>query len=242
VDAGTAHVSIVQHTNAASEHALTFAELARLVHDFKGPLSLVALESQVLQAQLDDGAHVEMVDSIARVLLNVNYIDRMVHDLIDSCAIDTGHFALHRAPTELRALVESVATRMTAWRDHDRLVVEADTRVTVALDALRIERVIANLVHNALAYSPEASSVVVGLRVTRGVARVSVRDRGPGIPREELPHVFDEYRRASTGCAHDGSGLGLFVSKQIVEAHGGRIGVDSMPGLGSDFYFELPLL
>jgi len=231
----------VQDRNAGSEHALTFAELAQLVHDFKGPLSLVALETQVLQAQLDDGAHIEMVDSIARVLLNINYIDRMVHDLIDSCALDTGHFKLHRVPTELRSLVESVARRMAALRDHDRIVVEAHQRVTLAIDALRIERVIANLVHNALAYSPEDTRVVVGLESGKGVARVSVRDTGPGISHEELAYVFDEYRRASTGFTHDGSGLGLFVSKQIVEAHGGRIGVDSMPGLGSEFYFELPL-
>jgi hypothetical protein len=65
-------------------HALSFSELAQLVHDFKSPLSLVALETQVLQTQLDDGAHVEMVHAITRVLLNLDYIDRMVHDLIDS--------------------------------------------------------------------------------------------------------------------------------------------------------------
>ncbi len=227
--------------NAGSEHALTFAELAQLVHDFKGPLSLVALETQVLQAQLDDGDHVEMVGSIARVLLNLNYIDRMIHDVIDSCALDSGHFTLHRTPTELRTLVEGVARRMAALRDHDRIAVAAHHRVTLAIDALRIERVIANLVHNALAYSPEDTQVVVALETSGGMARVSVRDRGPGIARDELAHVFDEYRRASTGHAHEGSGLGLFVSKQIVEAHGGRIGVDSVPGLGSEFYFELPI-
>src|SRR5262245_50210639 len=71
--------------------ALSFAELAHVVHDFKSPLSVVTLETQVLQRQLDDGGHVEMVNATARMLLNLDYIDRLVQDLVDSCAIDAGH-------------------------------------------------------------------------------------------------------------------------------------------------------
>lgn len=223
-----------------TEHALTFSELAKLVHDFKAPLSLVALETQVLQAQLDDGAHDEMVHAMTRVLLNVNYIDRMVHDLIDSCAIDAGHFALHRRPTELCDLLETVTLRMAAVRPPGRIVLDAHSRVTLNVDSLRIERVVANLLHNALAYSPEDTSVVVALRVSPHTVKVSVRDNGPGIARGELDHIFDQYHRADAAALHEGSGLGLFVSKQIVEAHGGRIAVDSTPGQGSEFYFELP--
>jgi signal transduction histidine kinase len=82
--------------------------------------------------------------------------------------------------------------------------------------------------------------VVVKLETTQRSARVSVRDTGPGIPTDQVDHLFDAFRRASTTSNPDGSGLGLFVSKQIIDAHGGRIGVDSKPGLGSEFYFELP--
>jgi signal transduction histidine kinase len=224
-----------------AQHGLAFSELVRLVHDFKSPLSLVALETQVLQTQLDDGEHAEMVDAIGRVLRNINYIDRMVHDLIDSCAIDSGHFTLHRRATELSDLIENVLVRMTASRDHGRILFESHGRITVKLDPLRIERVVANFVQNALAYSPERTPVLVKLELPRGHARVSVRDQGPGIARDDIEHVFDEYRRATTTAAHEGSGLGLFVSKQIIEAHGGRIGVDSTPGRGSEFYFDLPL-
>jgi signal transduction histidine kinase len=222
------------------ERALSFSDLVQLVHDFKAPLSLVALETQVLQSQLDDGAHVEMVHATTRVLLNIDYIDRMVHDLIDSCALDLGRFALHCTPTELLDLVEGVTQRMATARDHDRLRLEASDRVTVNIDALRIERVTANLVHNALAYS-NGGRVLVKLETTPRVARVSVRDTGPGISPDQLAHVFDAFRRAARPDEHEGSGLGLFVSKQIINAHGGHIGVDSLPGQGSEFYFELPL-
>jgi signal transduction histidine kinase len=226
---------------AVMEHALTYSELVQLVHDFKGPLTLVALETQVLQMQLDDGAHADMVDAIGRVLLNVNYIDRMMHGLIDSWAIETGHFVLHRKSTELRDLLENVVARMTLSRERGRIVLEARGRATLDIDALRIERVIANLVYNALVYSSEDTRVTVSFTTTAEAARISVRDDGPGIAPAELEHLFDEARRGSVGQTHDGHGLGLFVSKQIIQAHGGVIGVESTVGVGSEFFFELPL-
>src|SRR5262245_12428869 len=210
-------------TDVDGGHALSFAELAQLVHDFKSPRSLVALETQVLQTQLDDGAHVEMVHAITRVLLNLDYIDRMVHDLIDSCAIDAGHFEIHRAPTELVALLETVTMRMASSRDRGRIILDAPHRMVLHIDALRIERVVANLVHNALKYSADGTRVVVRLDTSKGVARIAVIDAGPGITHDEVDHVFEEYRRSTAAHLHDSSGLGLYVSKRIVEAHGGRI-------------------
>jgi signal transduction histidine kinase len=228
---------------SVTDRALTLSELAQLVHDFKGPLSLVALETQVLQKQLlDDGAHVDMVDAMARVLLNVDYIDRMVHDLIDSCALDAGHFELHRTSTDLRDLLERVTSRMATSRDAGRIALHAKVSAILRIDALRIERVVANLLQNALTYSPVEAQVAVRLETSRSIARVSVRDGGPGLARHELARVFDEYQRSSGSYLHDGSGLGLYVSKKIVNAHGGYIGVTSTPGAGSEFYFVLPLV
>ena len=221
-------------------HALTFSDLSQLVHGFKGPLSLVALETQVLQRQLDDGGHVDMVHAITRVLLNVDYIDRMVHDLIDSCALDAGHFELRRAPTDLRDLLTNVTKRMAVSKDRSRIGLEAPRTAILRLDAMRIERVVANLIQNALIQSPEDTRVFVKLDTSRSVVRVSVRDSGSGIARDKLERIFDEYHRSTSAYLHDGSGLGLFVSKQIVEAHGGYIGVESTRGSGSEFYFALP--
>jgi signal transduction histidine kinase len=225
---------------AVNGHALSFTELAQVVHDFKGPLSVVVLETQVLQKLLDDGAHDDMVNATRCMLLNLDFIDRMVHDLIDSCAIDAGRFELHRAPADLRTLLENVTTRLTT-RDRGRIVLEAPNTMTLNIDALRVERVIANLLQNALKYSADATRVVLKLDAMTDVSRVSVIDTGPGLAREDVSYVFDEYRRATTLDPHEGSGLGLHVSKRIVEAHGGRIGVESSRGIGSKFFFELPL-
>lgn len=222
-----------------STHAMSYAELAHVVHDLKSPLSVVVLETLLLRRKLDDGAHAEMMETITRMLLNIDYIDRMVQDLIDSCAFDAGQLELHRIPTDLRLLVESVAARMTSSRDRGRIVVDAPESVVVRVDALRIERVVANLVSNALKYTPRSARVVIRLEVSPA-PRISVTDSGPGVPGDEAQYIFDEHRRGSGAHAHDGNGLGLYVSKRIVEAHGGRIGVFSLPGVGSQFYFELP--
>jgi signal transduction histidine kinase len=230
-------------------HSMSFAELAQVVHDFQSPLSAVTLETQVLLNSLDDGAHVEMVNAITRVLLNLDYLDRLMQDLIDSCAIDAGKFELHRRLTNLSELLRAVAARMTPTCEPGRIVVETprsglglgEKLVSLHVDPLRIERVVANFVQNALKYAPRATRVVVRLAPRDGAVRVSVIDVGPGIPRDDAQHLFAAYRRAPTEQPHEGSGLGLYVSKRIIEAHGGTIGVETVTGAGSEFFFELPL-
>jgi signal transduction histidine kinase len=155
--------------------------------------------------------------------------------------MDVDRFEVHCRPTDLQQLIERVIERATATRDRARVHLDARASVVLSIDELRIERVIANLLGNALKYSPSTSDVIVRLETRHDVARVSVIDAGPGIPPEEVTQLFGKYRRAATSHGHEGSGLGLYVSKRIVEAHGGRIGVDSPHGIGSCFFFELPL-
>jgi signal transduction histidine kinase len=216
--------------------ALGAEDLAQIVHDLKDPLTTISLECRLLDAVLDDGAKVRR--AIDRILRNVQYLDRMVQDLLDMTALDAGSFEIHRTPTELCSLLEDVVERMAS---HGRVFLDARERVTMQIDDLRIERVVANLLQNAIKYSPACTGIVVRLEPIAGGARVSVIDGGPGLSPEEATVVFDRYRRASTSSAHAGYGLGLYVSKQIITAHGGRIGVDTTRGVGSRFFFELPV-
>jgi signal transduction histidine kinase len=183
----------------------------------------------------------EVRAALARISRNVFYADRMVQDLLDCCAIASGHLELRRTPTELRGLLAQVVDRVVSTRDSGRVWIEASSPLTVSVDALRIERVVANLIANALKYAPRPSLIGVRLEVRDGCARVSVIDDGPGLTVAESEWVFERYRRTPSSAAHEGSGLGLYISKRIVEAHGGRIGVDSVEGAGSRFYFELPV-
>jgi signal transduction histidine kinase len=111
----------------------------------------------------------------------------------------------------------------------------------VRVDAIRIERVIENLLHNALKYSSAPSAVVIRLEAVLGFATMSIVDAGPGLSTEEIQTVFDRHRRGEAARGSGGFGIGLYASRRMIEAHGGRLWVESVVGSGARFYFELPI-
>lgn len=246
--------------NAAAEHAPTrFAvgtqtfpvlpeaerviadDVAEIVHDLKSPLCAIALEATLLDAKLLQGARVEALQAVARINRNVAFLDRLVLDLLDACSLATGHFELRREPHDLRVLLEDVIDRLIIAAGRASVFLEASGPVILPMDAYRIERVVANLIDNALKYTPASSGIVVRLTRCHAGVCVSVIDSGPGIAGSELADLFERHRRAETARGRAGNGLGLYVCKKIVEAHGGKIGVESSRGVGSRFFFELPI-
>lgn len=218
-------------------------DIATLSHDLKNPLSIIALDVSVLQEQLTEGSSSELRRTLVRIERNVAYINRLLSELLDRPRATTAlESSASMAPTELSGLLHAVVERTTSMQERERVHVDAPRPVIVMGDATRLERVIANLVINALKYSVRASAIGVRLEVVGDHACVSVIDQGPGVAPGELRSLFERHGRASSALGHEGSGLGLYVSRKIVEAHGGRIGVESELGEGSRFYFELPLL
>lgn len=215
-------------------------ELASIVHDLKNPLATIALESYMLELRFTEAMDQAMLKAFGRIRQNLDFVDRLVHDLLDTAASDAGGLELVRRPTELAALIEDVIERSVPSRDRNRVFLEAPSAVIAEIDDVRIQRVVANLVQNALKYSPPAGGVIVRVEASAERVTVSVIDAGPGVPAHEQPFLFARYRRASTGAGIEGTGLGLYVSRRIVEAHGGAIGVENVRGAGARFYFELP--
>lgn len=230
----------ILRTAETTEAGLREDNMAQIVHDLKSPLSTIVLEACLLDDKLACAQSSDVRGAVARITHNVEFLDRMVHELLDLCSHDAGRLQLHRRPTELRTLLEQIIDRVVPTRDRGRVSLQAADPLTTSIDALRIERVVANLLQNALKYAPKTSDVVVQLAAVNDAIRVSVDNTGSGISPVEIGYVFDRFRRASTAAGHEGSGLGLYVSKKIVEAHGGRIGATSAPGGGSQFFFELP--
>ncbi|HEY3190319.1 MAG TPA: ATP-binding protein [Solirubrobacteraceae bacterium] len=216
--------------------------LALISHDLRSPLTAVIAEAQLVQRRLlQEGrgraAHARLATSI---IANARRMDAMIQELLETSRLESGTAPLRTEPVELVRLVEGVVERVGA----DRVRVQALAGGTwVSVDAGQVERVLINLVGNALKYSPPDSPVVVRVGRAKDEALVSVADRGAGIAPDELSRLFRRFTRLRAGPPGDveGIGLGLYIARLIVEAHGGRIWAESDVGEGSTFTFSLPL-
>lgn len=207
-------------------------------HDLRTPLHSIALHGELLRRSLSARGLAEETGSVEAMLDGVSRMAAMLGDLLETTRLESGNLQLHRTTIDLAGLVASVQQREGSG-DAARLHVEAPHPVTVSADPERLARVLENLLSNALRYSSED----VILRVERQAADaiVSVVDRGPGIASDELPRLFQRFYRAASAGTVEGLGLGLYGSRLIIEAHGGRIWAESELGRGSAFRFSLPI-
>ena len=175
--------------------------------------------------------------------------DRLVdlaEDLLDVTRVQAGRLELLREPTDLVALARRVLTRrqLTTER-HTLTLLTALPHLVVQADPRRMEQVLSNLIGNAIKYSPEGGAIEVTIRVDneKHEALLAVRDHGIGIPQHEQARVFGRFARAGNAQAHGirGAGLGLYLCRDLVEAHGGRIWLESTEEQGSTFFVTLPL-
>jgi signal transduction histidine kinase len=222
------------------EDQLTF--LAGVAHDLRNPLSALKMSAALVTSGRPIPEE-RMQKTMALVRRQVSRLDRMVGDLLDSTRIEAGRFELQLEERDARELAREVAELYQAGgSSHDLRLDLPEEPVLLNCDPTRVEQVLHNLVSNALKYSPTSSRVDVIVGREGEEAVLSVVDRGIGVSAEEMRNLFMPFRRS--GRAREkapGVGLGLSVARRIVEAHGGRIEVDSRPGVGSTFRVRLPL-
>lgn len=216
--------------------------LGGVAHDLRGPLGALklGLASVSRQATLPPEPRIRrMVEMAER---QVARMERMVGDFLDTARIEAGKLDLSFDWRDAREIVGEVASLFEGTSSKHQLVVDLPpNEVWVRCDALRLEQVLGNLLSNALKFSPDGGQVRVQLRRDNDEAVVSVEDSGVGISEEDQGRLFEPYRRV--GPNRDtipGIGLGLFVVHQLVQAHGGRIEVESAPGRGTTFSVRLP--
>ncbi|KFA89055.1 HAMP domain-containing sensor histidine kinase [Archangium violaceum] len=221
------------------EEQLTF--LAGVAHDLRNPLSALKMSAALVTSGRPIPEE-RMQKTMALVRRQVARLDRMVGDLLDATRIEAGRFELSLEERDARELATAVVELYQAGgSSHDLRLHLPEEPVLLCCDATRVEQVLHNLVSNALKYSQGGSRVDVIVGYESEEAVLSVVDRGIGISSEELRMLFAPFRR--TGRAREkapGVGLGLSVARRIVEAHGGRIEVESRPGVGSTFRVRLP--
>lgn len=214
-------------------------DIASVAHDVKTPLSIIMLEASVIEQRFGRALTPQLRHGLERILTNAAYIDRLVSDLLDLGCHDSGRLEIRRERVELGQLIESSLERGVSTVDRSRITVDLRQRAVVIADPVRLERVLSNLVANAFKHGARRAPVTVRLDVKGRLATVSVIDAGPGLSAQQCRELFERYRRGK--ARNDGYGLGLYISRRIVEAHGGRIGVHSAVGKGCRFYFELPV-
>jgi signal transduction histidine kinase len=164
-----------------------------------------------------------------------------VSQLLDVSRLGGGRLVLDRQVTDLAALVQGIGTAMQTTTSRHTLLVQTPARVLALVDPLRLEQVVTNLLDNAIKYSPEGGQIEVELvQPSPGLARLAVADHGIGIPPERREHVFERFYQAREGDHASGMGLGLYISRQIVELHGGSIKPEFPPDGGTQFSIELP--
>lgn len=218
------------------------AFLGGVVHDLRNPLSVLKLSSAALSNPKTppsvDGTH----KALGMIKRQVERLERMLEDLLDAARVEAGHLELRITRRDLRDVCrEVVETFREGAPRHELLLLLPAEPVPLAFDPLRIEQVLTNLVSNAIKYSPRGGVVEVELGQRERHAVLEVRDHGIGIPEEDRKRIFEPFRRsgASRGLV-PGAGMGLFVARRIVEAHRGRIEVESECGIGTRFRVHLP--
>jgi signal transduction histidine kinase len=226
---------------AAEQFRLELLSLAS--HELRAPLTSIRGYANTLvreYGRLGEATQREFLEGIAS---EAERLSRLVSDLLDSTQIEEGRLRIERrAVTPNRLCEEAVRTASHPDARHVfQVEVEADLPEVLA-DPIRIHQALSNLLSNAMKFSAEGSEVIVGAGRRNDHVEFYVRDHGIGIPRGEQGRLFTRFHRAANahGPAMAGAGLGLYIAKGIVEAHGGRIGVESDLGKGSRFWFTLP--
>ncbi|MHB1134862.1 MAG: PAS domain S-box protein [Chloroflexota bacterium] len=219
--------------------------LRAVSHDLRQPLTVIQGQAQLLKSRLERaGLPARDIGGAEHIIASAKRMAKMIADLLEASRLEAGQMPLDLAPVDLHTLVVETLRQLHAPGVGKRVsVLVPEEMLPAALaDAAAIERVLGNLVGNALKYSPAETQVDVRLGLQTDQLLVSVADQGRGIAAEDLPHLFERYYRArETRERHEGLGLGLYIARLIVEAHGGKIWVESEVGKGSTFSFSLPV-
>jgi len=220
--------------------------LSMVSHELRTPLTTLKVRAQLLHRQLERADSTEMVGlGLADMERSIRRMEVLVKDLLDASLIETNMFVLRRKRCNLVELCRNLLDEYTAGNGPALIFEAPGEPIEAEVDADRISQVMINLLSNARKYSPKGYPITVTLQQVGYEAIISVRDMGVGIPAEEVPHIFEQYYRVpgveTQPGSHTGLGLGLFISRKLVERHAGRLDVQSVLGEGSVFSIVLPL-
>jgi signal transduction histidine kinase len=218
--------------------------LGAVAHDLRNPIAAVQMTAELLADGNGQLSAAERETFLADIRDQAGYMAQLIDDLLDTAQLESGRLDLDVQPVDLGDLLRTTVARHAALAGPKRTHVDLEIcpEAVVPGDPVRLRQALDNLISNAVKFSPPGSRVVVGCVAAPGTYTIRVSDDGPGIPETEHDRLFRFYERTAnrpTG-GESSTGLGLAITRRIVEGHGGNIGVDSAPGRGSTFWFTLP--
>lgn len=211
-------------------------------HELKTPITTLKGSLQLLERMKNDPSGPMFPRLIESSNKSMQKINNLVDDLLNMHRFSEGHLRLDKTMFNIAGLLDLCCNHVRIAGKHE-LIVEGDRELTMYADEHRIDQVIVNFVNNAVKYAPEGQRIYLQVSREKDMARVAVKDTGPGISADHLPHLFDRYWRVShSGPKYTGLGLGLYICAEIIKRHDGQIGADSEIGKGSTFWFTVPLI
>ncbi len=234
---------LIERARGDADLAMRDDFMGMVAHDLRTLLGGIALgaEVQIKTATNNDEAGGRIRDTAAKIQRLTARMNRLIGDLVDVVSIEAGRFAIAPKDYDADSLIREVLESFQPLASAKRMTLSATTKgpLLVRLDPERIFQVLANLLSNAIKFTDEGGTITLRVASVGSEVRFSVTDTGAGIPGDHLESIFDRFWQVSQGDRR-GLGLGLFISKCIVEAHGGRIWTESAVGKGSTFHFVLP--
>jgi PAS domain S-box-containing protein len=229
----------ITHFRTAEEIKSTFISIVS--HELRTPVALIKGYASTLRRDDARWDKRTINDSLAVIEEEADRLSRMVDDLLDASRLQAGGLSLSKGDVSLPALAARVAEGFNAQQSSQRILIEFPDRFPIILgDENRIEQVLSNLVSNSIKYAPSGEIRISGSTRPEQVI-VCVSDNGPGIEPRDLPHIFDRFYRSTNAVKQTkGAGLGLYLARAIIEAHGGRMWADPKPGSGARICFSLP--
>jgi signal transduction histidine kinase len=243
----------VQNIRAYESERATVAELRRLSalradfvslvsHELRSPMAAVIGAARTLEERWRELTAEQRMAFLALIADETNRLATLIGDVLDTSRIEAGTFSYRFTDVDLAELVRDTVAGFALHQEEVAVVAHADRQVpNIRGDRERLRQVLQNLLENAVKYSRAGEEVDVRTWAENGRVLVAVADTGPGIPREHQALIFERFGRANVGLGKPGTGLGLFIARSIVEAHGGWLSVESAPGEGATFTLELPL-
>jgi len=217
--------------------------IGNISHEFRTPLAgIKAMVETLREGAVEDKETAG--DFLARIDSEVDRLTQLVAELTELSRVETGKAELRKEPLDLNQLVDEVIAQLSPQAKRQKITITRKSAAdlpSVPADRDRVRQVIANLVHNAIKFTPTGGRITITSRALEDSSVVDISDTGIGIPKEDLPRVFERFYKGDKARAGEGTGMGLAIAKHVVEAHGGNIWVESEEGKGSTFSFSLPL-